>query len=167
MVCAGRRVARLEELCGSLSEQGLTAVAVETDVTQRSDAKRLAETAETRMGPVDILVNAAGVMYYTNMRALHEDEWEQQVDVNCKGVMNCIGAVLDGMLARSAGHIVNISSDAGRQVFPGLAVYSATKFFVEALSKGLRSETAGSGLRVTTVQVLSFFLFFYSFFSCV
>ena len=74
------------------------------------------------------------------------------VDVNCKGVLNGIGAVLPGMLERKLGHIVSISSDAGRKVFPGLAVYSASKFFVEAVSQGLRLETVGSGVKVTTIQ---------------
>lgn len=77
----------------------------------------------------------------------------QQVDVNCKGVLNGIAAVLPGMLESGRGHIVNITSDAGRKVFPGLSVYSGTKFFVEAVSQGLRLETAGTGVRVTTVQV--------------
>ena len=86
------------------------------------------------------------------MKNLREDDWERTVDVNCKGAMNCIGAVLRGMLARGRGHIVTISSDAGRKVFPGLSVYSGSKFFVEAVSQGLRLETAGTGLKVTTVQ---------------
>jgi len=99
-----------------------------------------------------MLVNSAGVMYYTLMKNLHEDDWERTVDVNCKGALNCIGAVLPGMISRGRGHIVTISSDAGRKVFPGLAVYSASKFFVEALSQGLRLETAGTGVKVTTIQ---------------
>jgi NADP-dependent 3-hydroxy acid dehydrogenase YdfG len=99
-----------------------------------------------------VLVNCAGVMYYTLMENGREEEWERTVEVNCKGALNCMGAVLPGMLGRGRGHIVTISSDAGRKVFPGLAVYSASKFFVEALSQGLRLETAGSGLKVTTVQ---------------
>jgi NADP-dependent 3-hydroxy acid dehydrogenase YdfG len=81
-----------------------------------------------------------------------EDEWEKTIEVNCKGALNCVGAVLGGMLGRGRGHTLTISSDAGRKVFPGLAVYSASKFFVEALSQGLRLETAGTGLKVTTVQ---------------
>ena len=94
-------------------------------------------------------------MYSENdilMRNLREEEWERTVEVNCKGALNCVGAVLPGMLERGRGHVVTISSDAGREVFPGLAVYSASKFFVEALSRGLRLETAGTGLKVTTVQ---------------
>jgi NADP-dependent 3-hydroxy acid dehydrogenase YdfG len=86
------------------------------------------------------------------MKNLREDDWERTVDVNCKGAMNCIGAVLRGMLARGQGHIVTISSDAGRKVFPGLSVHSGSKFFVEALSQGLRLETAGTGIKVTTIQ---------------
>jgi NADP-dependent 3-hydroxy acid dehydrogenase YdfG len=86
------------------------------------------------------------------MKNLHEDDWERTVDVNCKGTLNCISAVLQGMLDRGKGHIVLISSDAGRKVFPGLSVYSGSKFFVEALAQGVRLETAGTGLRVTTIQ---------------
>lgn len=94
----------------------------------------------------------AGVMYFTSMKNLHEDEWERTVDVNCKGTMFGVGAVLGGMIERSSGHIVNISSDAGRRIFPSLAVYSASKFFVEAMSEGLRREVVGTGLKVTTIQ---------------
>jgi len=86
------------------------------------------------------------------MKNLREEEWARTVEVNCKGALNCVRAVLPGMLGRGRGHIVTISSDAGRKVFPGLAVYSASKFFVEALSQGLRLEMAGTGLKVTTVQ---------------
>lgn len=76
------------------------------------------------------------------------------MDVNCKGLLHGIGAVLPGMMERRRGHIVNTSSDAGRKVFPGLAVYSATKYFVEAVSRGLRAELAAKELpiKVTTVQ---------------
>jgi NADP-dependent 3-hydroxy acid dehydrogenase YdfG len=125
---------------------------VATDVTDREQVKSLVARTEEELGPVDILVNCAGVMYYTLMRSLHEDDWEQTVDVLCKGMLNCVGAVLRGMLDRGRGHIVTISSDAGRKVFPGLAVYSGGKFFVEAVSQGLRLETAGTGLKVTTIQ---------------
>jgi NADP-dependent 3-hydroxy acid dehydrogenase YdfG len=86
------------------------------------------------------------------MKNLREEEWARTVEVNCKGALNCVGVVLPGMLGRGRGHIVTISSDAGRKVFPGLAVYSGSKFFVEAVSQGLRLETAGTGLRVTTIQ---------------
>ena len=134
------------------AEGGPKSIVVPTDVTDRGAVKALAARTEEELGPVEILVNCAGVMYYTLMKNLREEEWEATVEVNCKGALNCVGAVLPGMLARGRGHVVTISSDAGRVVYPGLAVYSASKYFVEALSKGLRLETAGTGLRVTTIQ---------------
>ncbi len=137
-----------------LERQGSRArtLVVPTDVTDRQQVKSLVARTEEALGPVDILVNCAGVMFYTLMKNVYEDEWEKTVDVLCKGMLNCVGAVLKGMLERGRGHIVTISSDAGRKVFPGLAVYSGGKFFVEALSQGLRLETAGTGLKVTTIQ---------------
>jgi NADP-dependent 3-hydroxy acid dehydrogenase YdfG len=123
-----------------------------TDVTDRKQVKSLVARTEEELGPVDILVNCAGVMYYSLMKNLHEDDWERTVNVLCMGMLNCVGAVLGGMLDRGRGHIVTISSDAGRKVFPGLAVYSGGKFFVEAVSQGLRLEAAGTGLKVTTIQ---------------
>ena len=146
-----RREDALIEVREGLSGNGRSII-VPTDVTDREQVRSLVARAEDRLGPVEILVNCAGVMYYTLMKNLREEEWERTVEVNCKGAINCVGAVLPGMLERGRGHIVTISSDAGRKVFPGLAVYSASKFFVEALSQGLRLETAGTGLKVTTVQ---------------
>ena len=133
-------------------EDGATSLVLPTDVTDRGQVKALVERAGAELGPVDALVNCAGVMYFTLMENVRADEWDRTVEVNCKGALNCVGAVLPGMVERGRGHIVSVSSDAGRVVFPGLAVYSASKFFVEALSKGLRLETAGTGVKVTTVQ---------------
>jgi NADP-dependent 3-hydroxy acid dehydrogenase YdfG len=148
---AARREDSLIEVREGFSGNGRSII-VPTDVTDREQVRSLVARAEDQLGPVEILINCAGVMYYTLMKNLREEEWERTVEVNCKGAVNCIGAVLPGMLERGKGHIVTISSDAGRKVFPGLAVYSASKFFVEALSQGLRLETAGTGLKVTTVQ---------------
>ena len=154
VVLAARRRGMLAEVQAGLERQGggVKTLTVPTDVTDRRQVKLLVARTEEELGPVDVLVNCAGVMYYTLMSNLFEDDWERTVDVLCKGMLNCVGAVLPGMLERGRGHVVTISSDAGRKVFPGLAVYSASKFFVEALSQGLRLETAGTGLKVTTVQ---------------
>ena len=151
---AARREDALLEVQAGLDHRGggVRSLVAATDVADRDQVKSLVARTEEELGPVDVLVNCAGVMYYTLMKNLREDDWERTVDVNCKGAMNCIGAVLRGMLARGRGHIVTISSDAGRKVFPGLSVYSGSKFFVEALSQGLRLETAGTGIKVTTVQ---------------
>ena len=131
----------------------VAALGVKTDVTDRASVKALVAAAEAGLGgPVDILVNNAGVMYFTNMKNAHEDEWARTVDVNCKGVLHGIGAVLPGMVERGSGHIVNTSSDAGRRIFGSLAVYCASKYFVEALSEGTRRELVGTGVKVTTIQ---------------
>jgi len=150
-LAARREDALLEVQAGLETGDGQESIVVPTDVTDGEQVRAL-EGRAGEMGPVQMLVNCAGIMYYTMMKNVREEEWERTVEVNCKGALNCVGAVLPGMLERGSGHIVTISSDAGRKVFPGLAVYSASKFFVEALSQGLRLETAGTGLRVTTVQ---------------
>jgi NADP-dependent 3-hydroxy acid dehydrogenase YdfG len=123
-----------------------------TDVIDRTQVESLIATTAKELGPVDILIVCAGVMYYTLMSNAHVQEWDQTVDVNCKGLLHSLSATVPSMLARGSGHIVAISSDAGRKVFPGLGVYSASKFFVEATLQSLRLETAGTGLRVTSVQ---------------
>ena len=151
-LAARREEALRETQAGLDSGGGQESIVAPTDVTDREQVRSLVARAEEELGPVEILVNCAGVMYYTLMKNAREEEWERTVEVNCKGALNCVGAVLPGMLERERGHIVTISSDAGRKVFPGLAVYSASKFFVEALSQGLRLETAGTGLKVTTLQ---------------
>ena len=148
---AARREEALRGVQAGL-EAGAESLVCPTDVTDRGQVESLVRRTEDDLGPVGALVNCAGVMYYTMMKNVRAGEWDRTVEVNCKGALNCIGAVLPGMLERGRGHIVTISSDAGRVVFPGLAVYSASKFFVEALSKGLRLETAGTGVKVTTVQ---------------
>jgi NADP-dependent 3-hydroxy acid dehydrogenase YdfG len=152
-LAARREAALLEVQAGLDTRRGeAKSLVAAADVTDREQVKSLVARVEEELGPVDILVNCAGIMFYTLMKNLCEDDWERTVEVNCKGALNCVGAVLQGMLARGRGHIVTISSDAGRKVFPGLSVYSGSKFFVEALSQGLRLETAGAGIRVTTVQ---------------
>ena len=151
-LAARREDVLLDVRAGLQGDARQRSIVVPTDVTDREQVRSLVERTEDELGPVQMLVNCAGVMYYTVMKNVREEEWERTVEVNCKGALNCVGAVLPGMLERGSGHIVTISSDAGRKVFPGLAVYSASKFFVEALSQGLRLETAGTGLRVTTVQ---------------
>lgn len=152
MVVGARREAALKEL---VEELGGTerALAVRTDVTDRESVEGLVKAAEAKFGHgVDILVNVAGVMYFTYMKNCKVDEWDTTVDVNCKGVLHGFAAVLPGMVSRGAGHVITISSDAGRRVFPSLAVYSASKYFVEALSEGTRRELVGTGVKVTTIQ---------------
>jgi amino acid adenylation domain-containing protein/thioester reductase-like protein len=149
---AARRAEALDSLKKKLVIHGGKVIVHQTDVTIKEQVESLMRTTEAELGPVDILVSCAGVMYFTMMANVQTDEWERTVDVNCKGLLHCLSSTVPSMLSRGKGHIVAISSDAGRKVFPGLGVYSASKFFVEATLQALRVETAGSGLRVTSMQ---------------
>lgn len=149
---AARRTDALESLKKKIATYGGKVLVHQTDVTKKEQVESLVRNTEETLGPVDIFVSCAGVMYFTMMANVQTDDWERTVDVNCKGLLNCLSSTVPGMLSRGRGHIVAISSDAGRKVFPGLGVYSASKFFVEATLQGLRVETAGTGLRVTSVQ---------------
>jgi thioester reductase-like protein len=153
LALAARRIDALEKFKIKLTTTyGSKVIIHQTDVTQKEQVDSLMRTATEQLGPIDILVSCAGVMYFTMMANVQTDDWERTVDVNCKGLLHCLSATIPGMLSRGKGHIVAISSDAGRKVFPGLGVYSASKFFVEATLQALRVETAGSGLRVTSIQ---------------
>ncbi|CAJ2508599.1 Uu.00g136250.m01.CDS01 [Anthostomella pinea] len=149
---AARRTDALESLKSKIARSGGKVLVHKTDVTKREEVESLMRTANEKLGPIDILVSCAGVMYFTMMANVQTEEWERTVDVNCKGLLHCLSSTVPSMLSRGSGHIVAISSDAGRKVFPGLGVYSASKFFVEATLQSLRLETAGTGLRVTAVQ---------------
>jgi thioester reductase-like protein len=152
---AARRRDALSEVRQQITQAsgGTTKVLLqETDVTSKAQVDALVAAATTELGPIDFFISCAGVMYFTMMANVQAEEWDRTVDVNCKGLLHCLAAIVPPMLARGTGHIVAISSDAGRKVFAGLGVYSASKFFVEAALQALRVETAGSGLRVTSVQ---------------
>eukprot|EP00928_Gymnodinium_smaydae_P022747 TRINITY_DN18_c0_g1_i1.p1 TRINITY_DN18_c0_g1~~TRINITY_DN18_c0_g1_i1.p1 ORF type:complete len:1364 (+),score=345.60 TRINITY_DN18_c0_g1_i1:82-4173(+) len=148
VVVAARSVDKLQTLAAQLRG----AVPIKCDVTNKREVRSMVNEVESRLGRLDIVVNCAGVMYFTLMRNFHLDEWEETVDVNCKGVLNVCGAALPSMLSNGRGHVVNISSDAARTVFPALTVYNASKAFVNTFSKGLRAECVGTGIRVTDIQ---------------
>ncbi len=153
VVLGARRADRLEAVVGAIRERGGSAEACVTDVTVRQEVEALAALALERFGRIDALVNNAGVMPLSPVQALRVDDWERMVDVNVKGVLFGVAAVLPTMLDRGSGHIVNIGSVAGRRPFPGGSVYSATKFAVRSLSWGLQLElSAAHGIRVTDIQ---------------
>ena len=147
-----RRLDALKSIQQQAQSHGVKAIIHPTDVTNKAQVEDLVRSARTELGPVDYIIACAGVMYFTLMANTQTDEWERTVDVNCKGLLHALSSTVPDMLARGSGHVVAISSDAGRKVFPGLGVYSASKFFVEATLQALRVETAGTGLRVTAVQ---------------
>ncbi len=149
VVLGARRTDRLERLQAEIAAAGGTVRVRRLDVTDREDVAGFARGAVEEFGRVDVIVNNAGVMPLSPMSSLKVDEWEQMVDVNIKGVLWGIAAVLPAMTAQGSGHIINIASIGGLHVSPTAAVYCATKFAVRAISDGLRQEN--DRIRVTSV----------------
>lgn len=150
VVLGARRLDRIEATAQAINSAGGTAVAVALDVTDRMAFHAFVEVARERFGRIDVLVNNAGVMPLSLFADLRVDEWDQMFDVNVRGVLNGIAAVLPVMTGQGSGHIVNIGSVAAYRVDPTAGVYCATKFAVRAISDGLRQES--STLRVTMVS---------------
>ncbi|WP_372404363.1 SDR family oxidoreductase [Streptomyces luteireticuli] len=145
LLLLARRLEKLEEL-------GLPdALCRKVDVTDRDAVGTAVREAEDRFGPADAIVNNAGVMLLGLIADQPAQEWDRMIDVNVKGVLHGIRAVLPGMLARGTGTIINVSSVAGRKTYPNHAAYVGTKFAVHALSENLREEVAPSGIRVVTI----------------
>ena len=152
LVLAARRTDRLQALAREIEAGGGEALAVATDVVNPAQVQALADQAKARFGRIDVLVNNAGIMPLAPLAKLKVDEWSRMIDVNIKGVLHGIAAVLPTMQAQKSGHIIYIASVAGLKVFSPIgAVYSATKFAVRALSEGLRAE-APEGVRTTIVS---------------
>ncbi|MFD7019188.1 SDR family oxidoreductase [Streptomyces sp. NPDC059161] len=145
-----RRVERLTALAKEIEADGGSALAQSLDVTDPLSMRSFVQAALDRYGRVDVLVNNAGVMPLSRLDALRTEEWDRMIDVNLRGVLHGIAAVLPIMQAQGAGHIVNIASVSGLRVDPTAAVYSATKHAVRALSEGLRQESRD--LRVTVIS---------------
>ncbi len=123
------------------------------DVADPASVDAGVKTLIAAYGSLDILLNNAGLMPASNVDQLRTDDWSRMVDVNLKGVLNTTAAVLPQMIAQHCGHIVNMSSIAGRKVTQGFTVYSATKFAVSAFSEGLRMEVGKKhNIRVTCIQ---------------
>ncbi|WP_343584567.1 SDR family oxidoreductase [Herbaspirillum sp.] len=150
LVLGARRVDRLEKLAGEINAGGEAVVA--TDVTRLEEVQRLVERAIKIYGRVDVLLNNAGLMPSSMLEKLHVDEWDRMIDVNIKGVLHGIAAVLPHMVRQKSGHIINVSSVAGHKVGAGGAVYAATKHAVRALSEGLRQEVKPHNIRTTIVS---------------
>ncbi|MHB2264588.1 SDR family oxidoreductase [Aliihoeflea sp. PC F10.4] len=150
ILLGARRTERVEAIAAEISSAGGTADAMALDVTDRASVAAFADAATQKWGRIDVLINNAGVMPLSPMSAGKQDEWERMVDVNIKGVLWGIGAVLPVMEAQGSGQIINIGSIGALNVVPTGAVYCATKFAVRAISDGLRQESAN--IRVTCVN---------------
>ena len=153
VVLAARRADRLEALRSEIEDGGGRALVVPTDVTERAQCEALVAQTLDHFGGLDVLINNAGVMPLSFVKNARVDEWEQMVDVNINGVLYGTAAALPHFVAQKGGHIVNVSSVAGRRVFVGGAVYCATKHAVTAFSEGLRMELGPRyGIRVTCIE---------------
>ena len=148
-----RRTDKLLELENKIRQNGGDVFSQKLDVTKKLDCDSFVNATIKKWGGVDILINNAGLMPLSFVKNLKVDEWDQMIDVNIKGVLYCTAAVIPYMYAKKSGHIINISSVAGRIVFPSGSVYCATKHAVTAFSEGLRQEfSTRSNIRVTCIE---------------
>jgi NADP-dependent 3-hydroxy acid dehydrogenase YdfG len=148
-----RRTDRLESLKSQIEKSGGEVLVQKLDVTKKAECDSFVDNVVKKWGTVDILVNNAGLMPLSFFKNLKVSEWDQMVDVNIKGVLYCTAAVIPHLNAKKSGHIVNISSVAGRIVFPAGSVYCATKHAVAAFSEGLRQEfSVRSNIRITCIE---------------
>ena len=147
VMLAARRESQLKSLVQELGDR--TAYHL-TDVTNAQAVQEMAQATIDRFGKIDVLVNNAGVMPVSPLIDLKLDDWNKAIDVNIRGVLHGIAAVLPHMSDRGSGHIVNIGSIASIHAIPNFAVYCGTKFAVKAISESLRKETLGK-IRVTII----------------
>jgi NADP-dependent 3-hydroxy acid dehydrogenase YdfG len=148
---AGRREDRLEALAKKIRDAGGRALAVPTDVSDEEQANAFVQRASDELDGLDILVNNAGVMLLGPVDGANAEDWRQMVNVNLLGLFYCTHAALPLMREGGGGHIVNVSSTAGRRATLGAAVYNATKFGVHAFSEALRQEALHAKIRVTII----------------
>jgi len=150
VLLGARRLERIEAIAAEIRSTGGIADARELDVTNRLSMAQFVQSALDNWGRVDVLINNAGIMPLSPLAAGKQDEWERTIDVNIKGVLWGIGAVLPVMEAQGSGQIINLGSIGALSVVPTAAVYCASKFAVRAISDGLRQES--SKIRVTCVN---------------
>lgn len=153
VVLGARREEKLKEISDDITNNGGEAVYQVTDVTQREDNKKLVELAKNTFGKIDVIFLNAGLMPDSPLSAFKVDEWDRMVDVNIKGVLNGLEAVLPEFIQQKSGHVIANSSVAGLKAYPGGAVYGATKFAVKNLMEVLRMESAQEGTNIRTATI--------------
>jgi NADP-dependent 3-hydroxy acid dehydrogenase YdfG len=155
IVVSARRFDKIEALAVELGDHVFP---VACDVRDHEDVARVAESALEHFGRIDAIINNAGILPMASMTKCRVADWDNTIDTNIKGVLYGIASVLPHMLERGDGHIINMSSESGRRVFPGVGVYCATKHAVRAISEGLqtdlsyRSKKDGNAIKVTTIE---------------
>jgi NADP-dependent 3-hydroxy acid dehydrogenase YdfG len=149
---AARRADRIEALAKRIEEEGGRALVRPADIAREEGARGFVEDAHARLGRLDVLVNNAGVMLLGPIEGADTEHWRRMVEVNVLGLMWCTHAALPLLRAAGGGHVVNLSSVAGRFARAGSGVYNATKFAVGAFSEALRQEVLEAGIRVTVIE---------------
>ncbi|MEU2248164.1 SDR family oxidoreductase [Streptomyces sp. NPDC019224] len=151
-----RRAERLDELAAKITADGGQALAVAADVTDQASVDAAADRVHAEFGPVDLVVNAAGVMLPNPLDAGRADEWQRMLDTNVAGALRIIRAFTADLVAAAAGgrtaDLVNISSIGAHITFPHYAVYGATKAALTHLSASLRTELGPRDVRVTNIE---------------
>jgi NADP-dependent 3-hydroxy acid dehydrogenase YdfG len=152
VVLGARRVERIQALAAELNKGADQALAVPTDVTKHEQVKRLVDGAVETFGRVDVILNNAGLMPHSPLERLKIEDWDRMIDVNLRGILYGIAAVLPHMKAQNSGHILFTSSVAGHKVRPGSTVYAATKTAVRVIAEGLRQEVKPYNIRTTIIS---------------
>jgi len=150
VVLGARRIDRMQKLVSDIHAEGGRADCHALDVTRRQDVQSFVDDAVDAHGRVDVIINNAGVMPLSPLASLKVDEWDRMIDVNIRGVLHGIAAVLPRMQAQGHGQVINVASIGAHAVSPTAAVYCATKYAVWAISEGLRQESPF--IRVTTIS---------------
>ncbi|MCA1343371.1 SDR family oxidoreductase [Lactiplantibacillus pentosus] len=153
VVLGARREDRLAALVDEIKAAGGQAAYQVTDVTKAAEVQALVDLAQTKFGGLDVIFNNAGIMPTSTISALHTDEWDQMIDINIKGVLNGVAAVMPIFTAQKSGQIITTSSVAGIKSFTGAGVYGATKFAVRNLMEVIRMESAQEGTNIRTVSL--------------
>ena len=151
LALGARRRERLEELADRIRSEGGRALPLEVDVSDEAQARRFIQTADQELGGLSILINNAGVMLLGPVEGANTDDWRRMLNANLFGVLWCTHAALP-LMREGGGHIVNVSSVAGRRTDPGAAVYNMTKWGVTGFSEALRQEALHSNIHITCVE---------------
>ena len=154
LILAARREERLKKLADELkSKHGIEILTLKLDVRNKDDVQKAIDGLGDKWSNIEVLINNAGLS--RGLDKLHEgkiQDWEEMIDTNVKGLLYVSRAVIPLMVKRNSGHIVNIGSIAGHEVYPNGNVYCATKHAVDAITKGMRIDLNGTNIRVTTVD---------------
>jgi len=153
VVLGARRTDRLQQIADDITQSGGQAVWQALDVTWQEDNDRIVTLAKDTFGRVDVIFLNAGLMPNSPLSALKTDDWHRMVDVNIKGVLNGVAAVLPTFLKQQSGQVIATSSVAGLKAYPNAAVYGGTKWFVRDFMEILRMESAMEGSHIRTATI--------------